>query len=156
MIPLQRSYAILPGHVTTPIPTNCHDDDLARGKLVSRPPDEPTVATKIILWQRVAAVVRRFYDDLNAPSASSPYDICLRSDRELRDILEAAPRCVDYGSDLSGWAPWVSWLRHTFQSSVAHKFLVIHRPFLGRSFAAPKFQYSREVAVQSARKILEL
>lgn len=56
------SYAIFPSHFSTPLPTNCRDEDLAEGNLIVRPLEEPTISTKLILSIRVASCIRRFFE----------------------------------------------------------------------------------------------
>ncbi|KAM0753038.1 hypothetical protein T439DRAFT_323651 [Meredithblackwellia eburnea MCA 4105] len=153
-IPYRRSYAIFPSHFSTPLPTNCHDEDLATGNLVSRPLEEPTVATKLIISIRVASCIRRFFEDVNSLGGLS-YDLCLQIDREIREIIRACPSYLHADTDLTHMPQFVASFRDYWIMSVSHKLLVIHRTFLGRSFRDPRFSYSRKAAIEAARGIIQ-
>ncbi|KAL8279331.1 hypothetical protein RQP46_008368 [Phenoliferia psychrophenolica] len=131
-IPYRRSYAIFPSHFTTPLPTNCHDEDLACGNLV----------------------IRRFFEDVNSLGGLS-YDLCLQIDRDIREIISTCPVYLSPDADVRHLPAFVSSFRNYWIMSVHHKLLVIHRTFLGRSFRDPRYSYSRKAAIEAARIIIK-
>ena len=155
-ISVRRSYAIFPSHCTTPLPTNCLDADLATGHLAPLPLSNPTPVAKILLSHKIAACVRRFFEDVNAANSSGPsYDRALQVDREIRDVLKTAPAWLrEAEADVGHLPAWVAWVRHYWPISVNHKIIAVHRVFLGRSFKNLQYAYSRKAAIESARTIV--
>ncbi|KAL8286362.1 hypothetical protein RQP46_004379 [Phenoliferia psychrophenolica] len=149
----RRPYAIIPAHCTTPPPINCHDEDLARGLLVARPMDEPTVVSKLILTMRVASCIRRFFEDINQ-AGSMNATLCRMVDTEIRAILATGPSWLQPEINIDHLPPFVSWFRRYFLISTNHKLLVIHRTFVGRSIKGVEYAFSRKAMSEAARNIL--
>lgn len=93
-------------HCTTPLPLNCHDSDLLTGQMISRPVEEVTTVTKLLLSWRIASCVREFFDGMNTSDGLS-YDLCLKVDREIRETIRAAPKVMREGADLTNESTWV-------------------------------------------------
>ncbi|KAK4700764.1 hypothetical protein P7C70_g5474, partial [Phenoliferia sp. Uapishka_3] len=151
----RRPYAINPIHCTTPLPLNVHDEDLAKGILISRPMDEPTVASKTILSLRVASCIRRFYDEISV-AGSQKAALCKDVDAEIRNILRTAPSFIQPDANISHLPEFVSWLRSYHLISTDHKLLVIHRNFAGRSLRGVELAYSKAAVSEAARSILSV
>ncbi|GAA5905433.1 hypothetical protein JCM8208_004277 [Rhodotorula glutinis] len=159
-VPFRRSYSISPSHFTTPLPLNCHDEDLSSGTAVDRPQDEATCVSKVLVAHKVASCIRRFFDDVNVnsrPDRDLSYDLLLDVDREIRDIIETGPAFLRSDDDkaLEEQPPWVRWMLHWWIMSVSHKLLMCHRVFLGRSFRDSRFAFSRKAAIEAARSIIQ-
>ncbi|GAA5936355.1 hypothetical protein JCM3775_006477, partial [Rhodotorula graminis] len=168
-VPFRRSYSISPSHFTTPLPLNCHDEDLSSGNAVNRPQDEATCVSKVLVAHKVASCIRRFFDDVNSAATARPdrangagagdhlsYDLLLDVDREIRDIIETGPaflRADDRA--IEAQPPWVRWMLHWWIMSVSHKLLMCHRVFLGRSFRDSRYAFSRKAAIEAARSIIQ-
>ncbi|GAA6042322.1 hypothetical protein JCM8097_003844 [Rhodosporidiobolus ruineniae] len=158
-IPYRRAYAIFPSHVTTPPPVNCLDSDLSTGILVRRSQDQPTVVSKILIAYKVAACIRNFFEHVNSSLDSDlSYEKLLEADREIRRIIDEGPAYLKPGNEpddggLSrGWLPW---FKRYWTMSVSHKLLICHRVFLGRAFRDVKYAYSRKVAIEAARSVIQ-
>ncbi|GAA5925623.1 hypothetical protein JCM1841_004790 [Sporobolomyces salmonicolor] len=156
-IPYRRAYAIFPSHFTTPLPSNCTDEDLSSGTLLSRSQDEPTPVSKILLSYQVAACIRRFFEEVNSTLTGEPsYELCLEVDKQIRKIIEDGPGYLKAEGNVEGeYPPWVQWFKHYWIMSVSHKLLICHRVFLGRSFRDPKYAYSRKAAIEASRSIIQ-
>ncbi|BGP17136.1 hypothetical protein JCM10213_005241 [Rhodosporidiobolus nylandii] len=158
-IPYRRVYAIFPSHFTTPPPVNCHDSDLSSGELIHRPQDEPTVVSKVIIAFKVAACIRTFFEHVNCrKDGDLSYEMLLAADREIRRIIDEGPSYLKAGNEPDdGGASklWLPWFKRYWVMSVSHKLLICHRVFLGRAFRDLKFAYSRKVAVEAARSIIQ-
>lgn len=102
---------IFPQHCSTPLPMNCHDEDLATGILIARPLEEPTIATKLILSIRIASCIRRFFDAVNFSSSAS-YDLCLQIDQEIREVLRTSPSYLHAETSISHLPSFVASMRN--------------------------------------------
>lgn len=149
----RRAYSVSPAHFTTPLPLNCTDDDLAAGRLIDRPPDEPTVASKTILLFKVSDCLRRFFENVrDEPS----YSHCLEADRELRSIILDGPLYLRADtSGHEGMPPWTSVFRSYWVISISHKLLVVHRMFSAPTGGTEPHAYSRRVVIEAARSIIQ-
>ncbi|GAA6056079.1 hypothetical protein JCM3770_001957 [Rhodotorula araucariae] len=156
-VPYRRAYAISPSHFTTPPPLNCHDEDLSAGVLINRPQDEPTCVSKTLIAYKVASCIRRFFEDVNSkPDRERSYKLLLDVDREIRSIISNGPAFLRADDKAVEAQPaWVRWMLHWWIMSVSHKLLMCHRVFLGRSFRDAKYVYSRKVAIEAARSIIQ-
>ncbi|BGP32978.1 hypothetical protein JCM10296v2_004766 [Rhodotorula toruloides] len=149
----RRAYFISPTHFSTPLPLNCTDEDLAAGRMVNRPQDEPTEASKTILLYKVADCMRRFFEHIHTHSALS-YPNCLEADRALRSIILDGPAFLKAEmSGAEGYPSWTAKFRHYWIISISHKLLVVHRTFL--TVPDERFAYSRRVATEAARSIIQ-
>ncbi|ORY84693.1 hypothetical protein BCR35DRAFT_324757 [Leucosporidium creatinivorum] len=149
----RRSYAIVPSHVTTPLPTNLHDSDLSRGSYLARPSGEATVVSKLLLSLQIASCIRRLFDGITEAGKHS-YEGLMRIDKEVRELMKGVPAYLREGADLSHLPAYVEWQRFNWIFQIHHTILVIHRPFLGRAFKDPRYAYSRTAASDAARAIL--
>lgn len=106
----------------------------------------------------VAHTLVRYLDDMfDAPDLSSKYHVVLRYDAIMRALsLERIPKFLDtrtpYNPD---WPQWTLWARRSYQASCAHKVIMVHQSFLGRSFKDPRYTYSRWACLSSSKTILE-
>jgi hypothetical protein len=118
----------------------------------------PTYTLLSRCFYEIAHTSIRYLDDmLDAPDLSAKYHIVLRYDAIMRAIpLEKTPKFLDIRTPYdSAWPQWVTWARRSFQASYAHKIIMIHQSFLGKSFKDPRFMYSRWACLSSAKTIIE-
>ncbi|GAA6043554.1 hypothetical protein JCM8097_001220 [Rhodosporidiobolus ruineniae] len=148
-IPYRRTTAVQPTQVTTPLPSNAHDEDLMTGVLTNRPPSEYTVAAKSLIWIQVARVLQQVFEHIdNNPSPS--YTFILDLDLKLQQLLDSVPSWLssDTAVDAPHLPPNAAWMRSTFRISSQHKILAMHRAFFRR------FEPSRRRAMDASRAIL--
>ncbi|KAK8865570.1 hypothetical protein IAR55_000714 [Kwoniella newhampshirensis] len=136
----------------TPSPLICADHSQGVTKVL---PELPTVPSHTHHLMKLASLVNEVYS--HASSAGDvPYDIILRTDGQVRDILAAAPAWMT-SEEIplhASWPSWVEWQRRVFMVSSAHKVIVLHRPYLGRAFRGEaQYAKSREACLLQARFI---
>ncbi|KAF2691642.1 hypothetical protein K458DRAFT_381488 [Lentithecium fluviatile CBS 122367] len=106
----------------------------------------------------IAYTLVRYLDDmLDAPDLSAKYHVVLRYDAIMRAMpLEKIPKFLDPRTPYNpAWPQWTAWARRSYQASSAHKIIMIHQSFLGKSFKDPRFMYSRWACLSSAKIIIE-
>jgi hypothetical protein len=85
------------------------------------------------------------------------YEQVLEYDNKLRALAtDAVPKYFSVREPISpDWPPFVSWARRSLTICFAHKVIMIHRAFLGRSFTEPAFDFTRRTCMQAAKTILK-
>lgn len=99
-----------------------------------------------------------YHDDmLDAQDLSAKYSVVLKHDAILRAFVQdRMPAFLSVQTPYDhNWPPWVAWMRHMYQASWAHKIIMMHQLFLGRSFKQPQYTYSRWACCSAARTIVE-
>ncbi|WWD18253.1 hypothetical protein CI109_102703 [Kwoniella shandongensis] len=138
----------------TPPPLHCLDQTHGVTKVRS---ELPTVPAHTYHLLKLASLVNEVYSHASS-SGDVPYDIILRTDEQVQEILAAAPawmRSVEIPLEAS-WPLWVEWQRRVFMVSAAHKVIVLHRPYLGRAFRGDvQYAKSREACLAQARFITD-
>ncbi|KAL2834798.1 hypothetical protein BJY01DRAFT_238977 [Aspergillus pseudoustus] len=153
-IPFTDSYSISPMHFLTSRPMNANDYDL-----VDRPADNPTISTYVCVLVRLAELMPSLLDGLGLMkrrnSLREQYDHILKVDQRMRSIVRDMPSFLlrqDKAKETQ--IPWLGIARRSLAISAAEKIIMIHRPFLFRSFHDPVFKYTRRTCVAAAMTIL--
>lgn len=135
-------FSIHPLHFTTPRPYR-HDGDSTE-----MAEDEALVNyTNHIL--DIAAVMVDFHMATTAsPDTEAKYEQVLKHDAKLRR-LGSEPICPS--STNITWLPWARRVAHVVH---AHKTIILHRHFLGRSFKDPAFAYTRWASIEASKVIV--
>ncbi|BGP12943.1 hypothetical protein JCM10213v2_000860 [Rhodosporidiobolus nylandii] len=147
-IPYRRATAVQPYQVTTPLPSNAHDEDLMTGVLVNRPPAEYTVVSNLLIWIQIARILQGVFQYIDEHPTDLSYDCVLSLDAQLQALLENVPDWLKGDVSAPDLPPNAAWLRSTFKISSLHKIIVLHRPFFR------KFETSRQRALEASRAIL--
>ncbi|BGO96809.1 hypothetical protein NBRC10513v2_000745 [Rhodotorula toruloides] len=144
----RRTTAIQPTQVTTPLPSNAHDEDLLTGTLINRPPNEYTVAGKMLVWIQVARLVQQVFQHIDE-NPNPSYSVVLDLDEQLKRLLANAPAWLTSDAvEDPNLPPNADWMRTTFVISSSHKTLTLHRNFFRR------FEPSRRRTLEASRAIL--
>ncbi|BGP29026.1 hypothetical protein JCM10296v2_000762 [Rhodotorula toruloides] len=144
----RRATTIQPTQVTTPLPSNAHDEDLLTGTLINRPPNEYTVAGKMLVWIQVARLVQQVFQHIDENPTPS-YAVVLDLDEQLKRLLANAPAWLTSNAvEDPNLPPNADWMRTTFVISSSHKTLTLHRNFFRR------FEPSRRRTLEASRAIL--
>ncbi|KAJ8296788.1 Pyrrolocin cluster transcription factor fsdR [Rhodotorula toruloides] len=144
----RRTTAIQPTQVTTPLPSNAHDEDLLTGTLINRPPNEYTVAGKMLVWIQVARLVQQVFQHIDE-NPNPSYAVVLDLDEQLKRLLANAPPWLTSNAvEDPNLPPNADWMRTTFVISSSHKTLTLHRNFFRR------FEPSRRRTLEASRAIL--
>ncbi|GAA5890179.1 hypothetical protein JCM8208_002726 [Rhodotorula glutinis] len=147
-IPYRRTTAVQPTQVTTPLPSNAHDEDLMTGILIDRPPAEYTVVSRLLVWIQVARILQQVFQHVDE-NPSPSYERMLELDAQLQQLLDGVPAWFRSDSARSDrLPPNAAWMRTTFIISSAHKVLTLHRAFFRR------YEPSRRRALDASRTIL--
>ncbi|KAJ4293268.1 hypothetical protein N0V90_008550 [Kalmusia sp. IMI 367209] len=118
----------------------------------------PTFTSISNYLNEIAHALVRYLDDmLDAQDISAKYNVVLRYDAVMRGLaIERMPIWLNSNSPFDpAWPEWSAWARRSYHASSAHKIIMIHQSFLGRSFKDARFTYSRWACISSAKTILE-
>ncbi|POY73032.1 hypothetical protein BMF94_3870 [Rhodotorula taiwanensis] len=152
-----RTYSTLTrAQITTPLPLNATDGDLARGELVNRPRNTYTPAAWLLQYIEIGASMASAFESsrTDKATAAQAYQRFLQADKELESLLQNLPLWLQQGAPSDGMPPCVQAMRTTFIISLEHKILSIHRPFLARPSRATTYALSRKRVIEAARAIL--
>ncbi|GAA6060817.1 hypothetical protein JCM10212_000590 [Sporobolomyces blumeae] len=155
-----KGYSLLARlRIDTPLPLNATDEDLAEGKVASRPRDVFTYASWLLQYIDIGASMASAFEskDIVAKvSASQAYQAFLQADKQLEAILNDLPAWLRPDGVAMGIPEAVDpgHLRSTFLISLQHKILSIHRPFLAKPSRTTTYAFSHRRVVDAARAIL--
>ncbi|KAH8195107.1 hypothetical protein TruAng_010727 [Truncatella angustata] len=153
-IPFTESYAISPGHVSTTVPSNSDDHDL-----LSHPEHVPTVSSYVRVLSKMAALMPQMRDGLgpvqNQKSLQEQYMHILSIDKRMRDTVRAFPQYfLRQDPRQEALIPWLRVARRSLAITASEKIIMIHRPFLLRSFRVPLYDFTRRTCTAAAMTIL--
>lgn len=153
-IPFTESYTISPGHVLTTLPSNANDHDL-----LPQPDSVPTVSSYVRILARMASLMPEMRDGLgsvkNQKSLQEQYMHILSIDRRMRDTVKTfPPYFLRQDVQQESLIPWLGVARRSLAITAAEKIIMIHRPFLFRSFQAPLYDFTRRTCTAAAITIL--
>jgi hypothetical protein len=105
----------------------------------------------------IAFLLVCYHDDmLDAPDLATKYNVVLKYDAKLRaTATEKMPNWLRPQTPYNpAWPKWAAWARHLHQASWAHKIIMMHQAFLGRSFKCPQYTYSRWACCNAAKVVI--
>ncbi|KAK8858404.1 hypothetical protein IAR55_002631 [Kwoniella newhampshirensis] len=136
-IPFRGVWSVQPDHFDTPLPSNCHDSDLASGHNPTRPESEATVGLCRLHFKALFTVCAT---DLHRPSESAD---------KIRHLITLLPQ------PSPAQPPWTSNMRHYLLISASHKILTIYRAFLARGGTLAERSKAQTECVKAAEAIIE-
>ncbi|KAH7000590.1 hypothetical protein EDB80DRAFT_895783 [Ilyonectria destructans] len=153
-IPFTESYTISPGHVSTSLPLNADDHDL-----IDMPPHIPTVSSYVLVLNKMAALMPDLLNGLDPrgdrKSTQLQYEHVLNMDTEMRETVKRFPQFfLTHDVEMELRLPWLSIARRSLGITAAEKIIMIHRPFLFRSFISPLYDHTRRTCTAAAMTIL--
>ncbi|KAJ5423855.1 Monooxygenase FAD-binding [Penicillium cf. griseofulvum] len=153
-IPFTDTYSISPMHFSTGRPMNADDHDLTDMPITS-----PTISTYIRVLVNLAELMPGLVDGLGPMKSRKPlrqqYEHILHIDQKMRGIVKNIPPFFLRGDKTKeAQIPWLAIARRSLAITAAEKIIMIHRPFLFRSFSDPTYTYSRRTCVAAAMTIL--
>ncbi|ETS77214.1 hypothetical protein PFICI_11088 [Pestalotiopsis fici W106-1] len=153
-IPFTESYTISPGHVSTTFPSNADDHDL-----IDQPENVPTVSSYVRVLSKMASLMPEMLDGLgpakNARPLQEQYMHILSIDRRMRETVKTFPSFfLRQDSEKEIHFPWLGVARKSLAITAAEKIIMIHRPFLFRSFQMPLYAFTRKTCTAAATTIL--
>lgn len=153
-IPFTDSYTISPIQYNTTSPSNMDDDNLSE-----LPSHLPTISSYVRVLLEMAALMPDLHDGLGPIRQRKPlreqYEHILRVDARMRAAVRGFPLFLlrqdpEHERRLS----WLGTARRSLAITAAEKIIMIHRPFLSRSFQMPQYSFTRQTCTAAARTIL--
>ena len=152
-IPYSEMYSINCLHYSTIKPINCDDDTME-----PLPESVPTNASFLNFLFDLAYLMPPIHDAICGSSTLyTKYQYVLEYDAKLRSLAtDALPTMFSMRESLdASWPPYIAWARRSISICVAHKVIMIHRSFLGRSFTNHAFAITRRSCITAAKTILK-
>lgn len=172
-MPFTDAYGIHPQQYATGLPRNCDDaepdDSPGKDGLLEQPSTLPTICSYNIVLSTLARLVPELADGLGPLRARKPlheqYDHILAMDHKMRQVVRAIPAFfLRQDPVLEAQVPWLAIARHSMAITAAEKIIMVHRPFLFRSFQSPPkgtslstpppYIHTRRTCVSAAMTIL--
>ncbi|KAK6373310.1 uncharacterized protein PV06_05296 [Exophiala oligosperma] len=152
-IPFSEMYSIQRHHFTTI--KSLHVDD---NTMEPMPEDMPSVTSFQNTLVEMAALMPQIHDAIIASNTLyTKYEQVVEYDTKMRILTtEHMPSFFSNNEPMKPeWPPFVSWARRSLTICFAHKIIMIHRAFLGRSFTEPAFDFTRRTCMAAAKSILK-
>lgn len=150
----QGMYTLQKRHFTSILPRHFDEETWEPVHNFSKP-----VFTHINNYlNEIAHLLVRYLDDMmDASDIESKYNVVLRFDALMRGLcIEKMPPWLSLSTPFNdAWPEWTKWVRRSYQASAAHKIIMIHQSFLGKSFTDARYTYSRWACSSSAKIIIE-
>ena len=150
-IPSSDMYTINKHHFTTTRPGRIDDENM---KLAG---DRVVVATDSVnLLYDIASLMADFHDSITAMSdPAAKYDQVLRYDSKMRVLgTQSMRHLFSTETTKASGSQWVRWFKSVASIVQAHKIIMIHRSFLGKSFTDPRYTYTRWASVMASKTII--
>lgn len=179
-MPFTDAYGIHPQQYATGDPRNCDDGDRMNhttgGRLLLEKADDlPTISSYNRVLATLARLVPELADGLGPlrarKSLQEQYEHILTMDRKMRQVVRSIPSYfLREEPALEAQVPWLGIARQSMAITAAEKIIMVHRPFLFRSFQAAAaamqkkdaksrqeaaaYQHTRRTCVSAAMTIL--
>ncbi|KAI5479172.1 Zn(2)-C6 fungal-type transcription factor [Pseudohyphozyma bogoriensis] len=151
-----RSYLISPLHFDTDDPGNLNDADLSPSdwKVDSLPSNILTDSTSDRIRIALARQVRKVFDAV-VMTKNFTYETVLELDRGYHTILESLPdRWTLEVSAEETEQPMLRYQRHFALEGLHNRIFRLHRPFSTRGYSQPKYRFSTDACIKSARVVI--
>jgi hypothetical protein len=165
--PQEGTYFIQPGHMNVRYPRNINDDDLASvDHNFERPFSEPTSMSYFLQRIRLADLCRNVVDSM--PRATSDldqveYQDVISLDSKFENFLMEVPVFLRLDEDsrqksqaIDHEFPQIEIQRYLLSLAVHNRRCRLHRPFSVQCSHEPRYLYSREMGLKSARAVFQV
>jgi hypothetical protein len=136
-----------------------NDVDFQPGKPIIPPsnPEQLTDTSYTTCKLALTMIVRKIISSLFGLKPPS-YDTILKMDTEIREVYDKFPSNIKYFSPTTRRPAGValSVQRLGLKVIMSHALVILHRPFLHRSFRNPRYVPSRQKCLEAAHTVLEL
>ncbi|KAK4943716.1 hypothetical protein LTR10_016813 [Elasticomyces elasticus] len=152
-IPFSEMYSIQKSHFTSLRPS--HIDDTTLQPL---PVDFPANTDFPNVLLDIAGLMPQIHDAIiSSNTLYTKYEQVLHYDDKMRTLAsDGLPRFFSMREPISPeWPAFVPWARRSSTICFAHKIIMIHRAFLGRSFTEQAFDFTRRTCMAAAKTILK-
>jgi hypothetical protein len=165
--PLDGTYYIQARHMRVNVPLHCEDADLEQGnEPVERPWSEPTITSYYIHRIRLAQLSRTIADTMpltNYELNMVDYDDVIALDRKFEAYFESLPpffklvkQHIGESEPVMHQRPYLAVQRYALNMIALTRRCKLHQPFLIRHSAHHRYDYSRQVSLQSARLVIQM
>lgn len=152
-IPFSEMYSIQKSHFSTSKPRHIDDQTL-----LPIPAHIPSATSFSRCINEIASIMPQVHDALiSASTLYTKYEQVLHYDAKMRALsTEGMPSFFSIREPISPDHPeWMPWARRSLRICFAHKIIMIHRSFLGKSLTDTTFEYTRKVCMEAAKTILK-
>ena len=152
-IPFSEMYSIKALHVSTTPPRNYDDDTM-----LPLPQSVPTDVSYGNYLFEIASLMPQVHDAIaSSNTLYTKYEQVLEYDAKMRALAtDGMPKYFSIRENIEvGWPAFISWARRSLTICFAHKIIMIHRTFLGRSFTNPAFAFTRRTCIAASKTILK-
>jgi Fungal Zn(2)-Cys(6) binuclear cluster domain len=152
-IPFSEMYSINRPQFSTIKPANCDEETLE-----ALPEDIPTNTSFANYLYEIAALMPQIHDaTVGSNTLYTKYQHVLDFDAKMRALAtDGMPHFFSMREGLeASWPTFVPWARRSLTICFAHKIIMIHRSFLGRSFTNHAFAFTRRTCIAAAKTILK-
>lgn len=152
-IPFSEMYSVQNRHFSSLKPSNIDDKTL-----VTLPDDVPTDTSFGNFLYEVANLMPQMHDaTVTSNTLFTKYEHVLEFDSKMRTLAtEGIPHYFSMREAIDpSWPAFIPWARRSLTICFAHKIIMIHRSFLGRSFTEPAFEFTRRTCMAAAKTILK-
>lgn len=164
--PTEGTYSVNPKHVFVKKPRNVNAEDLrTKGHDFSRPDSEPTSMSYYFVRVRLAAICREATDCLcDRPPEDVPYEQVFKIDGKFAELVANLPRFLQLQvpietiqAELHGKYNIQGALQRAISNLMINaRRCKLHLPFLIRYRSNPRYAFSRQQCLESARNIHEV
>lgn len=151
-IPFSEMYTIQRSHYSTTKPQHIDDQTL-----LPVPAHEPSPTSFTRCLNDIAAIMPQTLDALtNASTLYTKYEQVLHYDSKMRGLgADGTPSFFSAAEPFrSEWPHWIPWARRSLALCLAHKTIMIHRSFLGKSLTDSTFDHTRKTCMDASRTIV--
>jgi hypothetical protein len=152
-IPFSEMYSIKALHVSTTEPRNYDDETM-----LPLPQSVPTDVSYGNYLFEVAILMPQVHDAIaSSNTLYTKYEQVLAYDAKMRSLAtEGMPKFFSIRENIEvGWPAFIPWARRSLTICFAHKIIMIHRPFLGKSFTNTAFAFTRRTCMAASKTILK-
>ena len=159
-------YFIHPRQLSVRLPRDCNDDDLAMGEVHEPIPTlRPTSMTYFLERVRLAHLCREMVDTVPLETSrleQVPYEHIIALDKRLLDYISSLPSFFSLDAEslrrtkpLEAVYPNMPLQRYYLTRTAYSRRCKLHQRFLLRQASNPRYAYSRQACLESARAVLD-
>ncbi|RVX70384.1 hypothetical protein B0A52_05883 [Exophiala mesophila] len=152
-IPFSEMYSIQRSHYTSLKPLHCDEHTMQ-----PLPDNVPAMTSFPVFLNAIAELMPQIHDAIiSSNTLYTKYEQVLEYDSRMRRLAtEGLPKYFSTKEPIDpDWPPFIPWARRGLTICFAHKIIMIHRAFLGRSFTESSFDFTRRTCMVAAKTILK-
>lgn len=163
--PTEGTYFVQPQHIATKLPRNIEEEDLeTQDSDFERPLSVPTASSYLIQRVKLAEICRSISDTIPLGSSgadSARYEDIMMLDSRFAQFLDDLPPFFQFNPSanefykpLYAQRPSTRVQKYTVNMICQTRRCRLHQPYLVRGFTNPAYAHSRNVCLESARRVI--